>query len=124
MAALTDRRQARERMQKVLSELLDRYIPADEATPLRGQTFRAWEDQADVFDQELTGAFLEELAGLSASAAMDKPGACPHCSATNTYLVKGVSRKTELRSKHGTVVIAQQQCRCRSCDRTFSPSGS
>jgi len=108
----------------VLAGLLDRYIPADEATPLRGQTFREWEDQADEFDRELTGAFLEELAGLSVAARVERPGPCPHCGAIQTYLVKGSARPTELRTKHGQVVIAQQQCRCRSCDRTFSPSGS
>jgi hypothetical protein len=124
MAALTDRRAARERVHKVLTGLLDRFIPADDSTPLRGQTFREWEDQADEFDRELTGAFLEELAALSGAAQVERPGPCPHCGEMRTYLVKDPARQTEIRTKHGRVVIPQQQCRCRSCGRTFSPSGS
>jgi hypothetical protein len=124
MAALTDRQRARARVEKVLRGVLDRFIPADESAPMRGQTFRAWEEQADELDREVTGAFLEELAALNGAARVAEPGSCPHCGAANTYLVPGVVRSTELRTEHGAVVIPQQQCRCRSCDRTFSPSGS
>ena len=124
MAALTDRQSARLRLRGILEGLLDRHIPSDESKPMKGQTFREFEDQADEFDRELTAAFLEELASLSPAAQAKQSGCCPHCGSDRVYLVKGSGRKTELQSKHGIVVIAQQQCRCRSCDRTFSPSGS
>lgn len=123
MAALTDRQTARQRLRSVLETLLDRHIPSDESKPIKGQTFREWEDQADVFDRELTGAFLEELASLNEAATVERSGGCPHCGSDRVYLVKGKPRQTELQSKHGLVVLSQQQCRCRSCDRTFSPSG-
>ena len=123
MAALTDRQAARARLQKVMEGLLDRFIPADERQPMKGQTFREFEDQADEFDRQITGAFLEELASLSPAAEVEQAGLCPHCGSQRVYLVKNGGRKTELQSKHGIVVIPPQQCRCRSCDRTFSPSG-
>ena len=123
MAALTDRQTSRERLEKVLRGLLDRFIPADESVPMKGTTFRDFEDQADQFDRQLTSAFLEEVAALSEAARVTHAGLCPHCASDRVYLVKH-TRQTELRSKHGMVVLAQQQCRCRSCDRTFSPSGA
>lgn len=124
MASLTDRQQSRQRLDGVFHRLLDRFVPADESVPLKGRTFREWEDQADQFDREMTAAFLEELAALDSSARGDSGGCCPHCGSERVYLVKGGERKTELQTKHGRVVLEQQQCRCRSCDRTFSPSGS
>lgn len=124
MAKLTDRQSSRERLQNILTGLLNRFIPADESRPMTGQTFREFEDQADEFDRELTAAFLEELALLSPAAQAQTPGGCPHCGSDRVYLVKGEPRQVEVQSKHGVVVLAQQQCRCRSCDRTFSPSGS
>lgn len=123
MAALTDRQSARTRLEGILEALLNRFIPADESKPMKGQTFREFEDQADEFDRQLTAAFLEELAALSPGAQANQGGCCPHCLSDRVYLIKGKPRQTELQSKHGIVVLAQQQCRCRSCDRTFSPSG-
>ncbi|MGI0129560.1 MAG: hypothetical protein ACREEC_05350, partial [Thermoplasmata archaeon] len=46
MPARTSRREARERIFRVMTEALERMIPADEATPLRGSTFADWEEQA------------------------------------------------------------------------------
>jgi hypothetical protein len=123
MAALTDRQSSRARLRGILETLLDRHIPSDESKPMRGQTFREFEDQADEFDRALTAAFLEELAALSVAAQTRESGCCPHCGGDRVYLVKNSGHKTELQSKHGVIVLAQQQCRCRSCDRTFSPSG-
>ena len=68
MSARTTRQEARQRLQQVFDGLLERYVPRDETIPLRGQTFREWEDQADEFDQEMTGALLEELANLDQAA--------------------------------------------------------
>src|ERR1700691_1488259 len=122
MASLTDRRQARERLRGVLEGLLERFIPSEESKPLRRRTFRGWEDQARVFDREMTAPLLEELASLDQAAQVQKAGHCPHCGSQRVYLVEG-SHPTELQTKHGRVVLQQQQCRCRACDRTFSPSG-
>jgi len=123
MAALKSRTEARQRLQAVLESLLDRFVPADEAQPLRGCTFGEWEDQADEFDRTLTAAFLEELATLDEAALAQHAGRCPHCSSTRVYLDKR-GDQVEIQSKHGPVVIPRQTCRCRLCDRTFSPSGA
>ena len=49
MPARTTRQQARERIQKMMNEALDRMIPPDDSAPLKGSTFRYWEDQAAQF---------------------------------------------------------------------------
>jgi DNA-directed RNA polymerase subunit RPC12/RpoP len=123
MSALKDRQQARQRLEAVFEGLLDRYVPADESIALRGRTFREWEDQADEFDQEMTGALLEELATLDESACADQAGRCPHCGSMRLYRIEPADQ-VEIRSKHGPVVLPRQRCRCRSCDRVFSPSGA
>lgn len=46
MAARTTREAARARLQAVFQKALDRVIPVDASVPLRGRTFREWEDQA------------------------------------------------------------------------------
>src|SRR4051794_41981914 len=46
MPARTTRQQARERLIQTFMASLDKVIPPDEAVPLRGSTFRDWEDQA------------------------------------------------------------------------------
>jgi len=123
MSALTNREQARARLHKVFEGLLDRYVPADESVPMRGCTFREWEDQADEFDQQMTGALLEALAGLDDAAEVEEAGRCPHCSSDRVYLAKD-SRQVEVQTKHGLVVLQRQTCRCRACNRSFSPSGA
>ena len=122
MAALTDRRAARERLMRLAERMVDRLIPADESVPLRGGTFREWEEQADELERTLCPAFLEERAALEGHARAGDGGRCPHCGSDRVYLVRG-RRKVELRTPHGPAVTEQQSCRCRSCDRTFSPSG-
>jgi hypothetical protein len=123
MAALTDRQQARARLVEVFQEALDRVIPADEAVPLKGRTFREWEDQADEFDRAVTAALLEERAALEANARVETGGRCPRCSSTRLYLIAG-QRKREVQTPHGVVALEQQSVRCRSCGTTFSPSGA
>ena len=63
MPARTNRREARERIFKVMTEALDRMIPPDESTPLRGSTFADWEEQAAVVRQAVIPA-----AGISSNA--------------------------------------------------------
>jgi hypothetical protein len=100
---------------------LDKLIPADESLPLHGGKFIEWEDQADELEQTLCTTFLEERSALEDSAQTDCGGRCPHCSSTRVYLIKQ-AQKVEVQTPHGAVVLYKQRCRCRSCDRTFSPS--
>jgi hypothetical protein len=123
MPARTTRKAARERILRAVLAELDRVIPEDESLPLRGRTFREWEDQADRFDRTVTAILLEERAALDASAQVKDGGRCPHCGSQRVYLEKNRPRKTEVQTPHGKVVLERQSCRCRSCDRTFSPSG-
>lgn len=121
MAALTDRQKARERLSQVFQSILDKMIPADEAVPLAGKKFVEWEDLGDEVDRTLVPVFLEERAALEASAQADCGGRCPHCHSDRVYLIKQAG-KVEVLTPHGTVVLNKQRCRCRSCDRSFSPS--
>ena len=121
MPALTDRQKARERLSQVFQSILDKMIPADEAIPLAGSKFVEWEDLGDEVDRTLVPVFLEERAALEASAQADCGGRCPHCHSDRVYLIKRVG-KVEVLTPHGVVVLNKQRCRCRSCDRSFSPS--
>jgi len=121
MAAQMSRMEAREALQKTFEALLEKCISADESVPLRGRTFAEWEDVADEFDQAITGRLLEVRALLDAAAKAEEAGRCPHCSSTRVYL-ENTSDQVEVQSKHGVVVLPRQRCRCRACDRTFSPS--
>jgi hypothetical protein len=121
MAALTDRKKAREKLSHLFQSILDKMIPADEAIPLEGGKFVEWEDMGDEIDRTLVPVFLEERAALEASAKADSGGRCPHCQSDRVYLIPKVS-KVEVVTPHGVVVLNKQRCRCRSCDRSFSPS--
>jgi hypothetical protein len=122
MAALTDRQKSRERLAQVFQSVLDKMVPADEAVPLPGgRKFVQWEDLADEMDRTLVPVFLEERAALEASAQADCGGRCPNCQSDRVYLIKE-ARKTEVQTPHGVVVLTKQSCRCRQCDRSFSPS--
>jgi hypothetical protein len=121
MAALTDRQKARERLSQVFQSILDKMIPADEAVPLAGSKFVEWEDLGDEVDRTLVPVFLEERAALEAGAHADCGGRCPYCHSDRVYLIKRVG-KVEVLTPHGPVVLHKQRCRCRSCNRSFSPS--
>jgi hypothetical protein len=120
---MSRRQQARERLMGVLEKALDKYIPADPSQPMKDGRFWEWEDMADELDREVTGAFLEELACCSATAALAEPGGCPHCGSGNTKWLEEHGQR-ERRSKHGPVVLPRQVARCRHCGRSFSPSGA
>jgi hypothetical protein len=127
MAARTTRREARERIIKSFMDSLDRIIPLDEQVPLRGRTFLDWERQADVMRKAVMPTLLQERAALDGSAAVEAgaAGKCPRCGSDRIYLDHdGEESQKEVISPHGPVVIAKQQCRCRACGRSFSPSGS
>ena len=127
MPARTTRREARERIVKSFMDSLDRIIPPEEAVPLRGRTFLDWERQADELRKAVMPTLLQERAALDESARVDagSSGKCPRCGSDRVYLDHGGHEaQKEVISPHGPVVIARQQCRCRACGRSFSPSGS
>lgn len=121
MAATTDRQAARERLLALAKAQIDKLIPADETVPLRGQFFADFEVQADELERTICPAFLEERVALSAGAKVTKGGVCPHCGSDRVYLESRVSN-VELLTPHGVMPMTQQHARCRSCDRSFSPS--
>lgn len=127
MSARTTRREARERIIKSFMESLDRIIPPQESVPLRGKTFLDWERQADAMRQAVLPTLLQERAALDEAAQVDggQYGKCPRCGSDRIYLDHGGRAvQKEVISPHGPVVLSKQQCRCRSCGRSFSPSGS
>jgi hypothetical protein len=123
MAALTTRKDARERLLKLFEESLDRIIPPAETTPMRGQTFRDFEDQVEAVRRAVLPAILEERAALEPTAAVEDAGHCPHCRSDRVSLQKE-SRKAEVIGPHGPVIVELQRARCRCCGRSFSPSGA
>ena len=123
MAATTNRKAARERLRQTLEATLDRLMPLDESIPLKGRRFSDFEQQADELKRALLPTFLEERAALDAQAQVAQPGLCPHCGSARVYLEKE-PRQVEATSRDGTVVLTKQDCRCRACNGSFSPSGS
>jgi hypothetical protein len=123
MAATTDRQAARERLRALMEKEIDRLIPADDSVPLKGQVFADFEDQSLELERKLCPAFLEERVKLSDSSHVEAGGVCPFCKSTNVRLEKRES-KVDLITPQGVLPMTQQHARCRSCDRTFSPSGS
>jgi hypothetical protein len=123
MAALTTRKDARERLLKLFEESLDRIIPPGDLIPLKGQTFRDFEDQVEAVRKTILPALLEERAALEPTATVEDPGHCPHCRSDRVYLEKE-SRKAEFIGPHGPVLVELQRARCRCCGRSFSPSGT
>jgi len=126
MAARTTRAEARARILSAVEKALEQVIPSDESVPLRGRVFREWEDQADAFDQAVTATLLEERAALEDSAQIEPAalGRCPHCGSDRLYLQRPELGNRALRTTHGEVQLGHQSLRCRSCDRSFSPSGA
>jgi hypothetical protein len=100
---------------------LDRLIPADESVPLRGSTFREWEDQVARVRRTVMPVLLEERAGLDEAARADGAGRCPRCGSGRTYLEKQATRP-EVLSPDGPVVVEKQHARCHACGGSFSPS--
>lgn len=126
MAARTTREAARARIRAAFDKALEQIIPEDESVPLRGRTFIEWEDQADAFDQAVTSTVLEERAALEETAQVQRGalGCCLHCGSGRLYLQRDRPRNQAIRTPHGEVVLGQQSVRCRSCGRSFSPSGA
>jgi hypothetical protein len=123
MSALRTRQQARERVKQVFSAALDRVIPLEESTPLKGATFLDFEDQVEELVRAVAPTLLEERAALEPNAAVEVAGRCPHCGSRRVYLRQEVTQP-EVCSRHGKLVLQKQHGRCRACGKSFSPSGS
>ena len=123
MPARKSRTEARARVIAAFMESLDRVIPRDESVPLRGSTFRDWEEQAAAVRRAVIPTLLEERAAVEGNASAESGGRCPHCSSERVYLERQES-SPEVLSPDGPVVLPRQHCRCRSCGRSFSPSPS
>ena len=123
MPARTTRQEARSRISAVFSAQLERMIPEDEGCPMKGATFADFEDQVEALAREVLPVALEARAALESNAEVETAGRCPHCGSDRVYLEKQVSQP-EILSPHGPVVLCKQHARCRSCNGSFSPSGS
>ena len=121
MPARTTRQQARERLIRTFMASLDKVIPPDEAVPLRGSTFRDWEDQAAELRRAVVPTLLEERAALADNARVAGGGHCPHCGSDAVYLERQATRP-EVLTPDGPVVVERQHCRCRACGGSFSPA--
>ena len=79
--------------------------------------------QTQAFKAALIPVLLEERARLTESAELKEAGCCPHCGSQRTRWIAATDQK-EIRGPDGVIVLTKQHARCRSCDRSFSPSGS
>jgi hypothetical protein len=123
MAGELTRQEARSKFDDLCRQVRDKYLPEDLGKGVAEGKFWEWEDQADALDRELTGAFLEILGQLSGGAKLEDPGSCPFCQSVHVRWLDPAGQR-ERRSKHGAVVLPRQVAQCRSCDRSFSPSGA
>ena len=124
MPARTTRQEARARLQKMFATALDRLVPPDESVPLKGRVFLDFENQVDEVGKPLLAAMMEERAALDAQATTEHSGRCPRCGSGRTYLEKTKPpQKREIISPNGPVLVEEESCRCRECNRAFSPSG-
>lgn len=123
MSATTTRAAARQRLQSHFTDWMNKAIPEDETIPMRGETFQDFENQAGELKDAIVPTVLEELAALNKAAHAEKPGRCPHCGSESTRFIQEPG-SIEMRAPDGVVVLTTQRARCRSCDRSFSPSES
>lgn len=121
MPARTTRKDARAQLIKTFMASLERIIPDDPAKPLKGSTFREWEEQVAELRRALLPTVLEQRAALEDNACVDRGGHCPHCGSDSIYLEKQTTQP-EVITPDGAAVIQKQHCRCRACGGSFSPS--
>ena len=115
------RQQVLEQLRAKFDAALEKVIPADESQPLRGRTFSDFEDQVEEASRTVAVEMLQRRAELDAMAWEENPGLCPHCDSDRVYLEKQTTAR-EFRSPAGLVKIRVQNCRCRACNGSFSPS--
>lgn len=123
MAGELTRQEARSKLDALYRRVRDKYLPEAAGQPAAEEKFWQWEDQADALDREFTGGFLEILGQLSGQAKLEHPGCCPFCGGQKVRWLDAGGQRERL-SKHGEVVLPRQVAQCRSCDRSFSPSGA
>jgi hypothetical protein len=123
MPARTTRQAARERLRAIFEAELDRMIPPEEQTPLKGRLFAEFEDQVEKLVSAMGCGALEERAALDGSAAVEEGGTCPFCGSASIYLEKQETQP-RIHTPHGPLRVALQQARCRRCDGSFSPSSA
>src|SRR5436305_12331757 len=85
MAARRTRQEARQRAIDAFMTSLDRIIPPDESVPLKGSTFRDWEDQTAQMRLAVLPTALEERAAPEANAQVDRGGHCPYRGSDGGY---------------------------------------
>ncbi len=123
MPALKVRQEARARIKEMMELALDRVMPCDESEPLQGSRFIDFEDQVAEVGLPVMAAMIEERAALDAAAWVERPGRCPHCGSGRVYLELDTTEE-EMRSPFGPLTVRLQQCRCRGCGGSFSPSAT
>lgn len=123
MPAQRKRQEARARIKEMMESALDRVMPADGSEPLHGSRFIDFEDQVAEVGLPVMAAMIEERAALDAAAWVERPGWCPHCGSERVYLDKEPTQE-EMRSPFGPLTVRLQQCRCRGCGGSFSPSAT
>jgi|SRR6185295_1109229 len=121
MSTKPTRQQARQKLISLFHAELDKVLPADENVALRGRIFADFEDQAEGLSRTVATELLQQRAELDVVAWEDNPGLCPHCDSERVYLEKKTIAR-EFRSPSGTLKIRIQNCRCRACNGSFSPS--
>jgi hypothetical protein len=117
------RSESRQRVEETAKRVLDRVIPADEGMGLRGRTFHDFEEQVSAAGREFMITMLQERVALDVAAWQEKGGTCPHCGSDRVYLEKETVQR-EVLSPVGPLTLELQQCRCRKCGGSFSPSDS
>ena len=117
------RSESRQRVEETAKRVLEGVIPADGAVGLRGRTFDDFEDQVYAAGREFVMSMLKERVVLDAAAWRESGGVCPHCGSDRVRLEKEVSRR-EVLSPYGPLTLELQQCRCRACGGSFSPSAA
>ena len=121
MPSKPTRQQARQKIDSAFQAALSKVIPADERSPLRGRTFSDFEDQVEEAGRTVMTEMLQQRADIDALAWEGNPGLCPHCDSERVYLEKQTTVR-EYRSPAGVLKIRVQNCRCRACNGSFSPS--
>ena len=123
MPARTTRAAARAHLRAQFEKELERLIPADEETPLRGRAFLDFEEQVEKLTQAVGRSALEQRAALDERAKVEEGGTCPFCGSESVYLERQETQP-RVNSPDGPVEVPLQQARCRRCDGSFSPSGA
>ena len=121
MPSKPTRQQSCQKIDSAFQSALSKVIPADERTPLRGRTFCDFEEQVEEAGRTVMSEMLQQRAELDAMAWEENPGLCPHCDSDRVYLEKQTTFG-EFRSPAGILKIRVQNCRCRACNGSFSPS--